>query len=571
MAVAVSLSTVTPGAGQRSAVPSSLVPFTDVTESSGVDFIHHNGAQGKLLLPEVIGSGGALFDFDNDGDLDLFLVQGSTSGKTAGAETSRLFRNESTRGDKATIRFVDVTAGSGAGISSNGMGVAAGDIDNDGWVDLYVTALGSNHMLRNNGDGTFSDVTAKTRTDDPRWSTSATFFDYDNDGRLDLYVTNYVRYAPEMKRDCYSAASARDYCNPIVYDPLSHSLFHNDGGTFSDVSARSGIARDAARGLGVIAADFNGDGWTDLYVANDGDPNQLWINKGPGGAWTFEDEALLTGVAVDRMGRAQGSMGVDFADVDGDGDEDLFVTNLDNEANTFYRNQGRGVFEDRTSEVGLFRLGFTGFGTRFVDYDNDGWLDLVVVNGAVRQLGSQIRTGDPYRLRQRSALFHNEQGRRFADVTERAGDAFAPLQVARGLIAGDLDNDGDVDLVIANNNGPARVLRNDAGSRQHWLGIRAVDGRYRRDAVQARITLARRGRTMLRRVHTDGSYGSASDPRVVFGLGDDAAAPSVRVEWPGGGVEEFKNLAVDRYWVLERGKPPRDAGQPEGGTHALRR
>jgi enediyne biosynthesis protein E4 len=557
IAVAVSLGMVTLGARQRSSLPSSLVPFTDVTEPSGVAFLHSNGAQGRLLLPEVIGSGGALFDFDNDGDLDLFLVQGSTSGRTAATEISRLFRNDSTRGDKATFRFVDVTTGSGAGISSNGMGVAAGDIDNDGWVDLYVTALGSNHMLRNNGDGTFSDVTAKTRTDDPRWSTSATFFDYDNDGRLDLYVTNYVRFAPEMKRECYSAASARDYCNPIVYDPVSHSLFHNDGATFTDVSARSGIARAAARGLGVSAADFNGDGWTDLYVANDGDPNQLWINKGPGGAWKFEDEALLTGVAVDRMGRAQGSMGTDLADVDGDGDEDLFVTNLDNEANTFYRNQGRGVFEDRTSEVGLFRLGFTGFGTRFVDYDNDGWLDLVVVNGAVRQLGSQIRTGDSYPLRQRNTLFHNDHGRRFADVTDRAGDAFAPLYVARGLIAGDLDNDGDVDLVIANNNGPARVLRNDIGSRQHWLGIRAVDGGYRRDAVQARITLARPGRSMLRRVHTDGSYGSASDPRVVFGLGDDASGQSVRVDWAGGGPEEFKNLAVDRYWVLERGKSPR--------------
>jgi hypothetical protein len=556
IALAVSLSLITLSARQRPSSPSSSpVPFTDVTDRSGLDFLHDNGAQGRLLLSEVIGSGGALFDFDNDGDLDLFLVQGSTLGKATGANTSRLFRNDSMGGAAPTFRFVDVTAGSGAAISSTGMGIAAGDIDNDGWVDVYVTALGSNHMLRNNGDGTFGDVTAKTRTDDPRWSTSATFFDYDNDGRLDLYVANYVRFAPEMKRECYSAASARDYCNPVVYDPVSDSLFHNDGGTFSDVSARSGIVRAAARGLGVLAADFNGDGWTDLYVANDGDPNQLWINKG--GTGTFEDEALLTGVAVDRMGRAQGSMGVALADIDGDGDEDLFVTNLDNEANTFYRNQGRGVFEDRTSEVGLFRLGFTGFGTRLVDYDNDGWLDLVVVNGAVRQVGSQIRTGDPYPLRQRSMLFHNDHGRRFADVTGSAGEAFAPLQVGRGLLAGDLDNDGDVDLVIANNNGRARVLRNDVGSRQHWLGIRAVDGRYRRDAIQARLTLVRSGRTRLRRIHADGSYASASDPRVVFGLGDDASAQTVRLDWPGGGVEEFKNLASDRYWILERGKPPR--------------
>jgi hypothetical protein len=360
-----------------------------------------------------------------------------------------------------------------------------------------------------------------------------------------------------MKRECYSATSARDYCNPVVYDPIPDSLFHNQGnGTFVDVSARAGLTRSAARGLGVLAADFNGDGWTDLYVANDGDPNQLWINKA--GSGKFDDEALLRGVAVDRMGRAQGSMGVDLADVDGDGDEDLFVTNLDNEANTFYRNVGRGVFEDRTSEAGLFRLGFSGFGTRFIDYDNDGWLDLVIVNGAVRQVSSQARIGEPYPLRQRSLLFHSDRGRRFVDVTDAAGDAFAPLQVARGLAAGDLDSDGDIDLVVVTNSGRARILRNDTGNRRHWLGLRVVDGRYRRDAVQARVALLRRdGHDLVRRVHSDGSYASASDPRVLFGLGDDAGAQNIRIEWPGGGSEDFRTLAVDRYWVLERGKPPR--------------
>jgi enediyne biosynthesis protein E4 len=560
IALAVSLCVVVIDAGQRGSASASVPPFVDVTEQSGLDFVHVNGARGQLLLPEVIGSGGALFDFDNDGDLDLFLVQGAATDKSGGSATSRLFRNDTGRGDVRTFHFTDVTERSGGGVIGSGMGVAAGDFDNDGWIDLYVTALGSNHLLRNNGDGTFTDVTAKTRTDDPRWSTSATFFDYDNDGRLDLYVANYVRFSAGMKRECYSAASARDYCNPVVYDPVPDSLFHNEGnGTFTDVSARAGIARAAARGLGVLAADVNGDGWTDLYVANDGDQNQLWINKNGSGA--FEDDALLRGVAVDRMGRAQGSMGIDAADVDADGDDDLFVTNLDNEANTFYRNQGRGVFEDRTSEAGLFRLGFTGFGTRFVDYDNDGWLDLIVINGAVRQLGSQVRAGDPYPLRQRSALFHSERGRRFVDVTEAAGDAFAPLQVGRGLLAGDLDNDGDIDLVMVNNNGPARVLRNDAGSRRHWLGVRVVDARYRRDAMQARVQLASGdGRQVVRRVHTDGSYCSSSDPRIVFGLADNASAQTVRIEWPGGGAEEFRNLAVDRYWLLERGKPPRLAG-----------
>ena len=533
-------------------------PFVDVTAESGLDFVHINGARGELLLPEVIGAGGALFDFDNDGDLDLFAVQGTArddrTGATAPADRSRLYRNDASAGSR--FHFTDVTERSRIAVSGDGMGAATGDIDNDGWVDLYVTALGANVMLRNNGNCTFSDVTARTGTDDPRWSTSATFFDYDRDGWLDLFVANYVQFAPDMKRACFSAGSARDYCNPAVYTPAPDRLFHNNrDGTFSDVTARAGVGIGAGRGLGVLAADINEDGWTDLYVANDGDANQLWINgRGDG---TFKDEALLTGIAFNRMGQAQGSMGIDFADFDADGDEDLFVTNLDNEGNTLYRNVGRGLFEDRSIEAGLFKLGFTGFGTRFVDYDNDGWLDLVVVNGAVRHLTGQVQKGDPYPLRQRNQLFRNDRGRRFVDATDTAGAAFSPLHVGRGLAAGDLDSDGDVDLVIFNNNGPARILRNEIGSRRHWLGVRVIDGRHRRDAVQARVALVQKdGRSVNRRVQVDGSYATASDPRIVFGLGDEAAAQTVRVQWPGGAAEEFRGLAVDRYWTLEPGKAP---------------
>ena len=534
-------------------------PFLEVTDRSGVGFVHVNGAAGELLLPEVIGSGGALFDYDNDGDLDLFAVQGSASAGSGlpGSKGSRLYRND-WHGSGVELHFTDVTEQSGIAVSGYGMGAAAADIDNDGWIDLYVTALGSNRMLRNNGDGTFRDVTARTHTDDPRWSTSATFFDYDRDGYLDLYVVNYVRFSADMKRRCFSAASARDYCNPAVYDPVPDTLFHNNGdGTFSDVSAAAGLTRSPARGLGALAAEFNGDGWTDVYVANDGDVNQLWINER--GSGRFSDDALLAGVAVNRVGQPQGSMGVDFADVDEDGDDDLFVTNLDNESNTLYRNQGGGLFEDRTSEAGLFRIGFTGFGTKFIDYDNDGWLDLVVANGAVRHIGSQVRQGDPYPLRQRNLLFHNQRGGRFADVTDGAGAAFAPLHVGRGLATGDLDNDGDIDVVIFDNNGPARVLLNQVGSARHWLGICALDGRYHRDALQSRVTLVRSdGRAAARRVYADGSYGTASDSRIVFGLGDNAAAQqTVRVQWPDGAAEDFRGLTADRYWVLERGKPPR--------------
>jgi hypothetical protein len=527
--------------------------FVDRTAETGFDFVHANGARGQLLLPEVIGSGGALLDYDNDGDLDVFAVQ-SAADAPAAARGSRLYRNELNGG---RLRFVDVTNRSGIVLTTYGMGAAAGDVDNDGWTDLFVTALGSSTLLRNNRDGTFSDVSGASGVSDRRWSTSASFLDFDRDGWLDLFVANYVNYRADMKRDCFSAASARDYCNPAVYDALSARLLRNTGkGTFTDISTTAGIAAAPGRGLGVLALDANDDGWTDIYVANDGDPNHLWINER--GTGRFRDEALLSGVALDRAGRPQGSMGIDAGDVDGDGDDDLFVTNLDNEGHVLYVNAGKGLFEDRTVEWGLFALGFTGFGTRFADYDNDGWPDLPVVNGAVRHMDAQRRTGDAYPLKQRNQLFHNERGRRYADVTAAAGPAFAGTAVGRGLAAGDLDNDGDVDAIVFNNNGPARVLVNDYARGSHWLGLRIMDGRAPRDALQARIEVTvAGGRRLVRRVHTDGSYASASDPRVLVGLGPAAAPVTLRVVWPQGTTEEFRNLAVDRYWAIEPGKPPR--------------
>ena len=554
-----------PAASARQARRDADAPvFVDVSRQTGLDFEHWSGGAGALLLPEVIGAGGALLDYDNDGDLDLFAVQGAALGAGGSVAPamigtrpgSRLYRNDVDRDGR--VRFVDVTEASGIVARGYGIGAATGDYDNDGWMDLYVTSLGSNHLFRNERDGSFRDVTDLAGADDARWSTSATFVDYDRDGWLDLFVANYVDFAIEMPRACFAAGSARDYCNPAVYDPVPDRLLHNEGdGTFRDVSARSGIGAASERGLGVLAADVDGDGWTDLYVANDGDPNQLWMNQGGDG--TFRDDALLAGVAVNRAGRPQGGMGVDLADVDGDGDEDLFVTNLDNESNTLYEALGRGLFEDRTVEFGLFRLGLTGFGARFLDVDNDGWLDLLAVNGAVRRLAAQVRAGDPHPLRQPRRLFRNDGAGRFVDVSGEAGPAFVSPEIGRGLAAGDLDNDGDIDAVVFNNSGPLRVLLNEIGARRHWLGVRVVDPRSGRDLLAARVELRRPERSALvRRVQVDGSYASAGDPRVLFGLGDDGGAQTVVVR-VGASEERFSDLAVDRYWVLEPGRPPRPA------------
>ena len=534
-------------------------PFLeDVTEASGLDFSHDNGASGELLLPEITGAGGALFDYDNDGDLDLYLVQGAPLG---GAEwtgsafpTDRLYRN--TLGEPGgTVRFEDVTERSGILAGGYGMGAATGDIDNDGWVDLYVTNLGPNQLWRNQGDGRFVDVTADAGVGDGRWSTSATFLDYDQDGWLDLFVASYVNFSIEMTVECFSRASARDYCGPDVYDPIPDRLYRNRGdGSFEDVTLTSGIAAAFGAGLGVIAADFDGDEWSDIYVANDGDANQLWVNDRQG---RFADEALLAGVAFNHLGQAEAGMGVDAADFDGDGDEDLFVTNLEGESNTLYVNLGEGFFEDRTIAAGLHiaSLPYTGFGAGFLDYDNDGSLDVLVLNGAVGMLGRQARDGVAYPLRQPDLLFRQGSSGRFDNATSRDAPALERPDVGRGAAFGDVDNDGDIDVVLVNNNGPTRLLVNRRGTERRWVGLRLVD--RLRDSLQSRVEVVdASGRSHWRRVRADGSYCTAGDPRIVVGLNDAEGETLVRVHWAGGGHDEFA-VQPGRYWLLERGETAR--------------
>ena len=555
---------------QRSTPPakagsSSSETFKEVADQVGLRFQHYNGMTGKLYLPEITGSGVALLDFDNDGDLDVFLVQGNVlepNTKPAGTQfpwresespRGRLFRNDLVvaKDGSRILKFTDVTEKSGIVANGYGMGAAVGDINNDGWSDLYVTNLGHNQMFLNKGDGTFLDVTNKTGTDDPRWSTSAAFLDYDRDGWLDLIVLNYANFSVTNSPTCYASSSARDYCTPRVFSSPGNRLLHNRGdGTFEDVTAKAGVDREFGHGLGVLVADLDNDGWPDIYVANDGDPNQLWINNKDG---TFRNEALLAGAAVNRDGKAEAGMGVDAGDFDGNGTEDIFITHLMDETNTLYLNLGRGLFEDRTREVGVALPGrrFTGFGTLFFDYDNDGWLDLLVANGAVQMLPDLINKKDPFPLGQPNQLFHNTGKGGFVEVVDQAGPGFQVLEVSRGAAFGDIDNDGDTDVLIANNNGPARLFLNQEGNRNHWLGLRLI-GKSGRDMLGARVEIViSKNNVLWRRARTDGSYLSANDPRVLAGLSGAARVDAVRVRWPDGRIGEWKDLAADKYITLK--------------------
>jgi hypothetical protein len=560
----------------RPAQPSQPL-FREVAEEVGLKFFHCNGATGSFYMPEIMGSGVALLDYDNDGDLDAFLVQSGFLDKTKTPKDARvappkdwkpgcrLFRNQLIETGK--LRFSDVTQQAGVGHTGYGMGVAVGDYDNDGHADLYLTCFGHNVLFHNNGNGTFSDVTRQASVDDTRWSASAAFVDYDHDGFLDLFVCNYLDFNLKENKKCFSYAEERDYCGPQEFQPLPDRLFRNLGnGRFKDVTQHAGIT-SAGPGLGVACADFNGDGRVDIFVANDGKANFLYLNQGNG---TFQESALPCGVAYNIDGKAQANMGVAVGDFDHDGSEDVFVTHVPREGAILYRQDGKGNFEDATTAMGLLQptLNFTGFATDWFDYDNDGWLDLFIANGGVHTLESQ--RGSAYPFRERNQLFHNGgAGKGLKETTAAAGAAFKLSEVSRGAAFGDVDNDGDVDIVVSNNNGPARLLLNETGNQRHWLevklrGRKGKEGEGRgqkdhspgsnRDGIGARVAVLRKGQKPLwRRCHTDGSYMSASDPRVHFGLGESPDVEAVEVRWSDGTTERWDDMRADRVVTLRQG------------------
>ncbi|MXX75739.1 MAG: CRTAC1 family protein [Holophagales bacterium] len=539
--------------------------FVDRAAHLGVDFVHDNGMTGELYFAENMGGGAALFDADGDGDLDLYLGQGHRLGPAGDASApgapepgDRLYRNDLEAGE---LRFTDITEASGLDARGYGMGVTVGDIDNDGDPDLYILNLGPNELWRNDSEPgaiRFTNITAGSNSADPRWSAAASFFDLDADGLLDLFVGNYVEFRVAIHKTCSSPQGLLDYCGPKAYrDEPNRVLRNRGGGVFEDWTFRLGIGELKRPTLGTVATDVDADGTTDIYVANDQSPNALLLNQD--GA-TLIDDAVLAGAAVDAEGQPEASMGVLAEDFNGDGLVDLFMTHLQHQTNTLYLNQGDGLWDDRTRRSGLGQPSFvyTGFGAAALDYDLDGELDIYVANGAVKRIEEQLRVGDPHPLREPNQLFRGRGGGRFEEVPDFERPTAA--EVSRGVARGDLDNDGDADLVVVNNGGPVRVLVNQtAPHARGWVGVDlrlapTGEAALGRRALGAWLTVLEAGAARdWRRFHTDGSYASANDPRVIV-VSPTGTPTTLVARWPDGATETFPVNVYGRYVTLVRGE-----------------
>jgi hypothetical protein len=530
------------------ATGAQMPQFVDATRDAGIAFHHVNGASPDKHLVETMGAGGLFFDYDGDGWSDVFLVDSGSLADPAVAKRARhrLYRN------LGTGKFADVTERSGIRHSAYGMGACAADYDGDGDSDLYITNDGPNVLYQNRGDGRFVDVTAVAGVGEARWSASCAFADLDRDGDLDMWVTNYVAADRRRSPFCGDARrGVRFYCHPLNYDPLPNTLYRNDGGTFTDVSAESGVAALPSNGLGVAIVDADDDGWPDVFVANDSLPNFLFRNSGK---LRFREEALTAGMAVAADGQPRAGMGIDAGDYDGDGRLDLVITNLDFQMHSLYRGLERGTYTWSTidSGIGYATLPFVGFGVAFLDYDNDARLDVAIANGHILENAPQFRSGATYR--QRRLLFRNTTGRRFAEVGRTSGAAFAAERVGRGLATGDYDNDGDLDLLVTNNGGDAELLRNESGAGAQALEIRLKAAGRNPEAIGARVRVTTGPLTQRRDVLAGSSYLSQNDRRLHVGLGAARQADVVEVRWPSGTTETVRNVPAGQIVTVEEGK-----------------
>ncbi len=518
--------------------PPPVAAFADVTDESGMAFVHEAGARGDYWLPEGIGSGGAFLDYDADDDADLFLVQGGLPEGPNDHWRAHLYRND------GGMRFTDVTEASGAGVPGYGIGAAAADWDADGDPDLFVTRLGANVLLRNDG-GRFVDVTEEAGVGDEGFGSSATFLDYDLDGQLDLFVVNYVGWAPEREGACFDPAGIRDYCSPMAYDAATADrLWRGLGdGTFEDVTESAGIASTVGNGLGVIATDFDGDGWTDVYVANDQTPAFLWMNQGDG---TFLEDATFRGAAFSADGLAIAGMGVAAEDLDADGDVDLVVTNIRDQTHLGLRNDD-GFFEDASHGWGLadWSFPYTGFGIALFDQDHDGFLDGLVANGAVNRWAEPFAADNPFA--EPNHFLRRDRTGRFEEASGEVGAAVTAPAMSRGVLTADLDGDGDLDAVVTNNRGRAQLLRNDNASGLAWSIVELPQ-------LNARVTFHAGTRTFVRELRPQAGYLSSNEPIVHVGLGTVTHIDSVSVRWADGTVETRRDLPVRTRWRFAPGE-----------------
>ena len=514
----------------------SSIQYVDVTLESGIDFQHFNGARGDYYYVETYGSGAGFFDYDGDGWMDIYLVNGTyLSGLPPDPlPANHLYRNA---GDG---RFTDVTEATGTGDLGYGMGLSAADYDNDGDLDLYVANFGPNILYRNEGDGRFSDITKTAGVGDDRWASSCGFFDYDNDGDLDIFVANYIIYALDEDHIC-KKGKIRSYCDPNVYDPIGDVLYRNDGGDrFTDVTEETGVTL-VGRGLGVAFQDYDEDGDTDLYVANDGTMNFLYENRGG----SFVEVGLQSGTRYNMDGRAEAGMGVDFGDFDNDGRQDIVVGNFAFETNTLYHNVGHGQFQDASDRLGIGEVSYMPltFGAKFVDFDNDSDLDIFAANGHVLDNVADVDSAHSYA--QPNQLLRNEGGKRFADISASVGPDILVRNVGRALAVADYDNDGDVDLLISAEADRSYLLRNDGGNKSgHWLLIHLV-GALQKDGLGARVAVTAAGKRQVKQRQSGGSYQATNDPRLHFGLGN-ATAADVEIVWPDGQVQRLEGVEVDQ-------------------------